>query len=66
MFKENDWPIQYRKGLPVWRLNRVLAIIQQRIQKLSEDNRELPITWSVMHMYSTMQLAKLVALKRDL
>ncbi|MHA1760310.1 MAG: HD domain-containing protein, partial [Candidatus Heimdallarchaeota archaeon] len=53
-------------GLPVWRLNRVLAIIQERIQKLSEDNRELPITWSVMHMYSTMQLAKLVALKRDL
>ncbi|MHA1245671.1 MAG: HD domain-containing protein, partial [Candidatus Heimdallarchaeota archaeon] len=67
MFKENEWPFAKGKfGLPVWRLNRVLAIIQQRIQKLTEDDRELPITWSVMHMYSTMQLAKLVALKRDL
>ncbi len=67
LFKENEWPFAKGKfGLPVWRLNRVLAIIQQRIQKLTEDDRELPITWSVMHMYSTMQLAKLVALKRDL
>jgi len=67
LFKENEWPIpKGRNGLPVWRLNRVLAIIQQRIQRLSEDNREFPITWSVMHMYSTMQLAKLVALKRGL
>ncbi|MHA1188081.1 MAG: HD domain-containing protein [Candidatus Heimdallarchaeota archaeon] len=67
MFKENEWPFAKGKfGLPVWRLNRVLAIIQQRIQKLTEDDRELPITWSVMHMYSTMQLAKLVALKRPI
>jgi len=67
LFKENEWPIAKGKfGLPVWRLNRVLAIIQKRIQQLSEVNRELPITWSVMHMYSTMQIAKLVALKRGL
>lgn len=67
LFKENEWPIAKGKfGLPVWRLNRIVAIIQQRLAKLTEEDRELPITWSVMHMYSTMQIAKLVALRRGL
>jgi uncharacterized protein len=53
-------------GLPVWRLNQVLTIIQERIQKLSDEGRWAPIVWSSMHMYSTTQLAKLVALSRGL
>jgi uncharacterized protein len=53
-------------GLPVWRLNQVLSIIQDRIQKLSDDGRWAPLVWSSMHMYSTTQLGKLVALKRCL
>ena len=54
-------------GLPVWRLNRVLAILQSRIESLSkEGKRETPIVWSTAHMYSTTQLAKMVALQRGL
>jgi uncharacterized protein len=54
-------------GLPVWRLNRVLAILQSRIEALSkEGKRETPIVWNAAHMYSTTQLAKIVALQRGL
>jgi uncharacterized protein len=54
-------------GLPVWRLNRVLAILQSRIEALSkEEKRETPIVWGAAHMYSTTQLAKVVALQRGL
>jgi uncharacterized protein len=54
-------------GLPVWRLNRVLAILQTRIETLSkEGNRETPIVWSTAHMYTTTQLAKIVAIQRSL
>ncbi len=55
-----------RAGLPVWRLNQVLTIIQERFHKLSDEGRRAPLVWSAMHMYSTTQLAKLVALKRGL
>ena len=54
-------------GLPIWRLNRVLAILQTRIEGLSkEKKRETPIVWGAAHMYSTTQLAKIVALQRGL
>ena len=54
-------------GLPVWRLNRVLAILQSRIEVLcKEEKRETPIVWGAAHMYSTSQLAKAVALQRGL
>jgi uncharacterized protein len=67
MLRDNGWPkIKGRNGLPVWRLNRVLSIIQEKICKINKENRELPIVWSVMHMYTTIQLAKIVAMKRGL
>ncbi|MFX0055008.1 MAG: HD domain-containing protein [Promethearchaeota archaeon] len=54
-------------GLQVWRLNRVLAILQSRIEALSSEGlRETPIVWGAAHMYSTTQLAKIVALQRRL
>ena len=53
-------------GLPVWRLNQVLTIIQERIQNISNEGRWAPMVWSVMHMYSTAQLGKLFAIKRGL
>ena len=55
-----------RKGLSVWRLNRILSIIHERAKRLTDTNREIPLVWSEMHMYTTMQLAKLVAIQRDL
>ncbi|MDC0558953.1 HD domain-containing protein [Candidatus Izimaplasma bacterium] len=48
------------------RLNRILSYIFEDIKNLSDEDRDLPIRWSVMHMFSTSQLAALVALKRDL
>ena len=67
MISNDGWPIERgRKGLPVWRLNRILSLIQKRIQILSETEREIPIVWSTMHMYTTVQLAKLIAIQRKL
>lgn len=67
MISSNGWPIEKgRRGLPVWRLNRILSIIHERVKKLTEIKRDIPIVWSEMHMYTTMQLAKLIALQRDL
>jgi len=54
-------------GLPVWRLNQILLILQLRLESIMNDpDREsgIPVSWSVLHMYSTTQLAKLVAIKR--
>lgn len=54
-------------GLPVWRLNQVLTQIQERIERLSREEKvDTPIVWGSAHMYGTMQLGKLVALKRGL
>jgi len=53
-------------GLPVWRLNQVMTIIQERFQKLSDEGRKVPLVWSTMHMHSAAQLRKLVAMKRGL
>ena len=67
MISNDGWPVERgRKGLSVWRLNRILSLIQKRIQLLSEIDREIPIVWSTMHMYTTMQLAKLIAIQRKL
>lgn len=67
MISDKSWPIKKgRYGLPVWRLNRIITIIQEKVMTLTEEGRELPIVWSVMHMYSTMQMAKLLALKRNI
>jgi uncharacterized protein len=55
-----------RAGLSVWRLNQVLTIIQERVQKLSDDERWAPLVWSTLHMHGTVQLSKLVAMKRNL
>jgi len=62
-FCEDEKP---EAGLPVWRLNLVLEIIFNRCQEIPKKNREVPMVWSTMHMYSTIQLAKVLALKRDL
>ncbi len=59
-------PPEGRHGLSVWRLNRVLAMIQSKIQQMNEEGRRFPIVWSSHHMYSTSQLAKVLALKRGI
>jgi uncharacterized protein len=53
-------------GLPVWRLNMIHSLIMERYHGASDDAREIPLLWSIMHMYTTTQLAKIFALKREL
>ncbi|PAT01798.1 hypothetical protein CI105_04735 [Candidatus Izimaplasma bacterium ZiA1] len=52
--------------LDMKRLNRLLSYLFSEIKDLQDDDRELPIKWSMMHMYSSSQLASLVALKKGL
>jgi uncharacterized protein len=54
------------RGLPVRRLNRILTALLGQMKDLTDDDRDLPIRWNVMHMYSSSQLAKLLALRRGI
>jgi hypothetical protein len=54
-------------GLPVWRLNQILLILQIRMESILNDpdrKSRVPFSWSVLHMHTTTQLAKLLAIKR--
>ncbi len=53
-------------SMNVKRLNRVLTILLNEMKELDDEGRDLPIRWNVMHMYSSSQLAKIVAIKRNL
>jgi uncharacterized protein len=60
------WPVEKgRKGLSVWRLNQIIGIIYSRVKDLSIAEPELPLVWNVKHTFSIMQLAKILALKRN-
>lgn len=52
--------------LDMKRLNRVLSYLFEDMKNLSDEDRDLPMKWSIMHMYSSSQLGVLVALKRGL
>ena len=52
--------------LSVKRLNRILAMLLADWKDLSDEGRDFPIRWNIMHMYSTSQLAKLLAIRRGL
>ncbi|MBK5113586.1 MAG: HD domain-containing protein [Candidatus Heimdallarchaeota archaeon] len=66
MFENSKSMKEYQNRFPTWRLNLVLTIIQKKLVETTLETRELPLVWSQMHMYSTMQLAKLLALKRGI
>ena len=48
------------------RLNRILTYLFEEMKVLDDCGRDLPIRWNMMHMYTSTQLAKLIALKRHL
>lgn len=52
--------------LSVKRLNRILAKLLSDWKDLSDEGRDFPIRWNIMHMYSSSQLAKLLAIRRGL
>jgi len=56
----------YQKRFSVRRLNRILAMLLLEMKDLTDEGRDLPIRWSLMHMYSSSQLAKLLAIRRGI
>lgn len=52
--------------MPVKRLNRILSMLLSYMKELDDDGRDFPIRWNIMHMYTSSQLAKIIALKRGL
>lgn len=49
----------------VKRLNRILSMVYNDIRK-SDIIREIPLKWSIMHMYSASQIGKILGYKRGL
>ncbi len=50
----------------VKRINRLLSTLYFKMRTMEDDGRDLPVRWNVMHMYTSQQLAKLIALKRGM
>lgn len=61
----NTDSFEYEKiSLPMTRLNCILDLLVSKIKNSTIPNRDQPIEWSLKHMYSSTQLAKLLAKKR--
>lgn len=54
------------KKLSMRRLNRILTMLLSEMKDLTDEGRDLPIRWNIMHMYSSSQLAKLLAIHRGI
>ena len=54
------------KKFSMRRLNRILAMLFSEMKDLTNGGRDLPIRWNIMHMYSSSQLAKLLAIHRGI
>lgn len=52
--------------LPVRRLNRILTMFFYEMKDLSDEGRDFSIRWHIMHMYSSSQLAKILAIHRGI
>lgn len=52
--------------MKVKRLNRLLEMLFEEMSVLINEGRELPVLWDVMHLYSSLQVAKILAMKRGL
>lgn len=50
----------------VKRLNGILQMLFEEMNALTNEGKELPVLWDVMHLYSSLQIAKILAMKRGL
>lgn len=48
------------------RLNLVLSLLLDDMKIMTDEERDTPMRWNIMHMYSCAQLAKLLALHRGI
>ena len=55
-----------QERLQVKRLNRILVMLLHEMKDLTDEGRDFPIRWNIMHMYSSSQLAKLLAMHRGI
>lgn len=55
-----------QKRFSVRRLNRILTMLLTDMKDLKDEGRDFPIRWNIMHMYSSSQLAKLLAMHRGI
>lgn len=53
-------------NINVKRVSRIMGMLYDEMKVLSDEGRDLPIRWNVMHMYSSSQLAKVIALRRGM
>ena len=50
----------------VKRLNGILEILFEEMNRCGNEAKELPVLWNVAHIYSSLQVAKILAMKRGL
>lgn len=50
----------------VKRVSRIVSMLYDEMKILTDEGRDLPVRWNVMHMYSSSQLAKLIAIRRGM
>jgi uncharacterized protein len=55
-----------QKRFSVRRLSRILTMLFSEMKDLTDEGRDFPIRWNIMHMYSSSQLAKLLAMHRGM
>lgn len=48
------------------RLNKILEMLFDEMNVLIKEGGDLPVLWYVMHLYSSLQVAKILAMKRGL
>jgi len=56
----------YVKRLSVRRLNRILTMLFADMKDLTDEGKDFSVHWNIMHMYSSSQLAKLLAMHRGI
>lgn len=52
--------------MDVRRVNRITSMLLEVMRTLTDEGRDLPIRWNIMHMYSSSQIAKVLALRRGM
>lgn len=56
----------YVKRLSVRRLNRILTTLLSDMKDRTDEGKDFSVHWNIMHMYSSSQLAKLLAMHRGI
>jgi uncharacterized protein len=52
--------------MKVKRLNKILEMLFEETNVLINEGGDLPVLWDIMHLYSSLQVAKIIAMKRGL